>query len=172
MSNTYLTQNLSQFNIAPTCINYVFPTSQNISAGVYASEILDVKEVINPDGSLQGFDFYHRLTDSNGKILHVRFRYYDSELHALAQELTKYPSVQTWCDTVGLPEVVTVAPKKAGNYLRIQSRVANPSKASSSTTLGSVSKKLSSKSTSSPPRRTLLSDNDDEYDDFLDDIDE
>lgn len=172
MNKNYLTQSLSQFDIAPTRLNYVFPTSQNISAGVYTSEILDVKEVLNPDGSLQAFDFYHRLTDSNGQTLYVRFRVYESELPELAQELTQYPSVQTWCDTVGLPEVVTVAPKKAGNYLRIQSRVANPSKASSSTTLGSASKKLSSKSTSSPPRRTLLSDNDDEYDDFLDDIDE
>ncbi len=170
--STYLQQNLSQLNTAPPHINYVFPTIQNISAGVYASEILDVKELLNPDGSLQAFDFYHRLTDSNGETVHVRFRYYNSEIPELAQELKKYPSVKTCSDTIGLSEEVTVAPKKTGNYLRIQSRVATSSKASSSATLGSASKKLSSKSTLSPPRRTLLSDNDDEYDDFLDDIDE
>lgn len=127
----YLTQMLSQFSGMTTATpQYLFPTVQNLSAGIYLSEILDIKEIVDFDGNLIALDFYHKLTDSNGNNVYVRFRYYEKELPALAQELSKYSAVKTWGDSVGLREQVTVSPKATGNYMRISAR--NEAQATSS----------------------------------------
>ena len=119
---TYLSQTLSAFMGGNSSTAYMFPTTQNMSAGNYLSEILDIKEVLRPDGSLEALDFYHKLTDGNGNDLYVRFRYYEKELPGLAQALKNYPAVERWRDTVGLLEDVAVTPKTMGNYLRISHR--------------------------------------------------
>ena len=139
----YLTQMLSQFSGMTTATpQYVFPTVQNLSAGVHLSEIVDVKEIVDSDGNLTALDFYHKLTDSDGCDIFVRFRYYEKELPALAQELSKYSAVKTWCDAVGLREQVTVSPKATGNYMRISARnEAQVTSSSSSTVVSEPVKK-------------------------------
>ena len=89
MASSYLSQMLSQFSEAIMTPQYLFPTVQNLSSGTYASEILDIKEVVNANGSLEALDFYHKLTDSGGNPVWVRFRYYNQELAALAAEFSK-----------------------------------------------------------------------------------
>lgn len=125
MNKNYLSQSLSQIcGVTNNTPQYIFPTIKNLAAGNYYSEILDVQEVLQSDGSLEAMDFYHRLTDSNGNVIYSRFRYYEKELPGLATSLQQYPQVQTWQDTVGLKEDVTVAPKLTGNYMRIAARTA------------------------------------------------
>ena len=187
MANSFLSQSLSQFyggiSASP---QYIFPTVQNLAAGTYISEILDIKEVIRPDGTLDAIDFYHQLTDSNGDITHFRFRYYDKELPALANSLKQYPQAKTWKDALGLQEEVTVAPKTTGSYMYIAARKAcsvnvtsTSSNASATNTppskRGGLSSRLGSRGGKSQqtPRQALIyadeEDNDDEFDDFLDD---
>ena len=125
MINSYLTQQLSQYSVVATNVYYLFPISQNLEAGHYASEIVDVKEVLDANGKLVALDFCHKLQDSNGNEIFVRFRYYDKELPSLAQELSKYPQIQTWQNTIGLKEEVVISKKPTGNYLRISSRSAS-----------------------------------------------
>ena len=121
--SVFLSQNLS------TCLGgnssvtgYVFPTARNLSVGAYFSEILDVKEVLRSNGSLEALDFYHKLIDVSGSVLYVRFRYYENELPGLAQLFKRYPVIETWSDTVGLLEDVDVTPKITGQYLHISGR--------------------------------------------------
>lgn len=178
----YLSQQLSQFSVAAPNVSYVFPTSQNLEAGNYFSEIVDVREVLDENGDLVALDFYHRLTDSNGNDLFVRFRYYDKELPSLAQELSKNPHVKTWKDAIGIKEKVVVSKKASGNYLRISERCASeeaddslkPSSPKSSDTMrsgGVLSRRpryLSQKPTTTQ-RSAFMEDDDD--DDYLDDED-
>ena len=179
MASSYLSQTLSQFSGAATNPQYLSPTVQNLSSGTYASEILDIKEVVNADGSLEALDFYHKLTDSGGNPLWVRFRYYNQELAALAKEFSKYPSVKTWQDAVGLQEQITVSPKATGNYMRVSIRAISNGTTGIETSLqnssshksnrGLTSRKfLGAKSTFSPQKQALLSEiEDDEFDVFL-----
>lgn len=188
MAYNYLTQALSQIcGVINNTPQYIFPTIKNLAAGNYYSEILDVQEVLQSDGSLEAMDFYHRLTDSNGNVIYSRFRYYEKELPGLATSLQQYPQVQTWQDTVGLKEDITVAPKPKSNYMRIAVRTASLASASATSPTvspasappakrGGLSSRLSSKHSNKPvqtPRQALISeDDDDEFDDFLDESDE
>lgn len=194
MSN-YLTQMLSQFSGATTNIQYIFPTIQNLSTGKYTSEILDVKDIVNTDGGLEALDFYHKLVDSNGNNLWVRFRYYKHEFAALAEELAKYPGVNTWQSTIALREDITVTPKATGNYMRISSRSASVVTESSASTASALSTGTSATKVSVQNRAALsclgsmrgnkpihtqrqvlickdAEGDNDEFDDFLDESDE
>ena len=187
MNSKFLSQMLSQFCVSvSTPQQYIFPTIQNLDAGAYISEILDVKEIIKPDGSLEAIDFYHQLTDSSGNVLHVRFRFYEKELPSLVSSLKQYPQVKTWEDVVGLKEDIVVSPKPTGNYLYISSRNAYVSSASKPTSgtssantsphkRGGLSSRLS-KSGSKPSkisRELLVSEDEEDWDDdFLDDSDD
>ena len=188
MNKNYLSQALSQIcGAINTLPQYIFPTVNNLASGNYTSEILDVKDIVEPSGNLSAIDFYHRLTDSSGDVIYVRFRYYYKELPGLAASLQQYPQVQTWQDAVGLKEDITVAPKSIGNYMRIAARTAclvSASAASPAVTPasappakhGGFSSRLSSKHSNKPvqtPRQALISEDDDaEFDDFLDESDE
>ena len=174
MQKNYLSQSITQFCADNTSsIHYIFPTANNLAAGTYISEILDVKEVLNADETLNALDFYHELSDVNGDIIHVRFRYYLKELPTLAQELSKYPSITTWQSSVALQEEVEIAHKKTGSYMHIAARKAcSVSKISSCSAVapspkrGGLSSRLS-KSGNKPmqtSRQALISDVDDEDD--------
>ena len=179
----YLSQQLSQFSVAAPNVSYVFPTLQNLDAGNYSSEIVDVREVLDENGDLVALDFYHKLVDSNGNVTYVRFRYYDKELPGLAQELMKYPQVETWKDAIGIKEKVVVNKKASGNYLRIAERCASeeaddssmPSSPKSSDTKrsgGILSRrpKYPSRKPTTTQRSDLMDDDDDDDDDdYLDD---
>ena len=131
MAYAYLSQALSQIcGAINTPPQYILPTIQNMAAGNYISEIQDVQEVFKDDGTLDALDFYHRLTDSNGNVIYVRFRYYYKELPNLAASLKQYPQVTTWQDVVGLKEDITVAPKPKSNYMKIAVRTASLASAS------------------------------------------
>lgn len=119
-----LNRALASFCEESSDVNYLFPTSENLEAGFYTSEILDIQEVMTPDGDFEALDFYHRLTDSSGNVTYVRFRYYEKELPALAKELKQYPSIETLGDTIGLHEDVEIAPKKMSRYMYIAGRKA------------------------------------------------
>lgn len=125
MAINYLLQQLSQYgNVAATQISYILPIAQNLMAGYYLSKIMDVQEVIDTNGQLLALDFYHMLTDSSGNIVNVRFRYYEKELPSLASSLKQYSQLQTWKDTIGLQEQITISAKASGNYLKISTRSA------------------------------------------------
>ena len=124
MALNYLSQQLSQYSNAATQISYIFPTVQNLMPGNYISKIMDVQEVTDPNGQLLALDFYHTLTDSSGNIVNVRFRYYEKELPSLASSLKQYSQLQTWKDTIGLQEQITISAKASGNYLKISTRSA------------------------------------------------
>lgn len=150
MTQNYLSQALSTFVGVPSEIFYVYPTNQNLRAGVYESEILDIKEVLKETGELEALDFYHRLTYQDGTVKYVRFRHYAKELPALATSLKQYSQVKTWADGVGLREEVTVAPKMTGNYMRIATRkVAVSSVSSASTNSGALPNSSTQPSTQS-----------------------
>ena len=191
--NTYLSQTLSAYlGGNSSTVHYVFPTTPNMSAGNYLSEILDIQEVLRLDGSLEALDFYHKLTDGNGNDLYVRFRYYEKELPGLAQALKNYPAVERWRDTVGLLEDVAVTPKTMGNYLRISHRALSatgttplhqPAQSIGTTTsagspakkgisLSKMPKKHLGGSQLSSRRSELLEDDDDDFDADLDDMDD
>ena len=182
----FLNQSISHFAGVSTTISYIFPKIGNVDAGVYTSEIMNVEEVLNDDGSLDALDFYHQLTDNNGNVIYVRFRYYAKDLPGLARELSKYPHVQTWQNTVGLQEEVVVSKKATGNYMYISSRKAlmlNTSQTTTSSTAtsascSSVPKKggLATRSSRYPikksattQRQALLDEDDSEFDGFFDD---
>jgi hypothetical protein len=170
---------------------YLYPTKQNLQAGSYDSEIQDVREVLSSDGSLDALDFYHILSDANGRVLHIRFRYYEKELPALASVFCKYSCIGNWSGAVGLCETVDVSPKATGQYMRISGRsLIKPPTAStlsqapsgvSTSCAGSPPKKGVSlskkhktleKSSSLASRNALLEDDEDDDDyDFLDDED-
>ena len=124
MALNYLLDQLSQYSNAATQISYIFPTVQNLMPGNYISKIMDVQEVTDPNGQLLALDFYHTLTDSSGNIVNVRFRYYEKELPSLASSLKQYSQLQTWKDTIGLQEQITISAKASGNYLKISTRSA------------------------------------------------
>ena len=124
MAFNYLSQQLSQYNNAANQISYIFPTVQNLIADNYISKIMDVQEVTDVNGQLLALDFYHMLTDSSGNTIGVRFRYYENELPLLASSLKQYSQLQTWQDTIGLQEHITVSAKASGNYLKISARSA------------------------------------------------
>lgn len=186
MDSIFLNQTLSQFcqEVAPS--KYVSPTVQNLTAGTYISEILDVKEIVNSDGSLEAIDFYHCLTDSAGNVKMIRFRYYEKELPALAKMLLLYPQVTTWRSTIGLHESIDVKHKATGQYMYIVCRQLSTSSAStpsSSTPSNSMPAKKTGIFGSKRPakgisslagkKQTLLSDEDDddgddEWGDILD----
>jgi hypothetical protein len=150
------------------------------------SEVVDIQEVIDANSNLEALDFYHKLTDSSGNVTHVRFRYYDKELPALANSLKQYPQAKTWKDVVGLQEDVTVAPKPSGSYMHITARTASSSNVSqissgaSSTNShppkrGGLSSRLSNrgKKPVQTVRQALISEDEgDEVDDFFDEADE
>ena len=181
----YLNQILSQYSTVAASATYVFPTVQNLASGKYYSEILDVQEVIDANEALVALDFYHQLTDSNGNVKRVRFRYYEKELPGLAQQLCQYPQVKTWQNAVGLKEDITVAPKSSGNYMRIATRSAvmlttsststSPTSAtSSSPKRGGLTSRLGRRHSSQPVqtvKQSLLSEDEgddfDDFDDFL-----
>ena len=58
MANTYLNQALTQIcgAIKNNPPQYLFPTIQNLEAGDYVSGILDVREVLKDDGTLEALD--------------------------------------------------------------------------------------------------------------------
>ena len=187
MNSKFLNQTLSQFCVGGSVPQqYIFPTVQNLAAGTYISEILDVKEVLNPDGSLNAIDFYHQLTDSSGNVIHVRFRFYAKELPSLVSSLKHYPQVKTWADIIGIKEDIVVSPKPTGNYMRISSRnacVSNASKLTSGVSStnaphhkrGSLSSRLSKSGSKSPQtarQELIYEDEGDKFDDFLDETDE
>ena len=186
MANSFLNQSLSQFSGIPSGLSYIYPTVNNLNAGTYVSEIVDLQEVLKENGTLEAFDFYHQLTDSDGNVTHVRFRYYAKELPDLARSLSHYPQVKTWQDTLGLKEDISVAPKATGSYMRISSRnacVSNASKLTSGVSStnaphhkrGSMSSRLSKSGSMSQQtaRQTLISEDEgEEFDDFLDEADE
>ena len=179
----FLNQALSQFVGVSTPISYVYPTVGNIDAGVYTSEIMSVDEILNDDGSLNALDFYHRLTDCNGKDLYVRFRYYKKELASLAESLSKYPEVETWSDTVGLKEKIVVSKKSTGSYMGISSRSAIEEDEPSSRPLSTKSSATKRSGPLSRPSRhvnhnssaiskqVLVEDDEEDEDDYLDDED-
>lgn len=173
MADNYLNQAISQFSGVSSVPSYIYPTVNNLNAGAYVSDILDVQEVLKEDSTLDALDFYHCLTDGNGNIVHVRFRYYLKELPTLANSLKQYQQVKTWKDVVGLQEEVTIAPKPAGNYMHIVARKAcSVSKISSCSAVAPSPKRggLSSrliKSGNKPmqtSRQALISDINDEDD--------
>ena len=174
---------------------YLFPTLQNLKAGCYNSEILNVQALVSETESLEALDFYHALSDSSGAKSYYRFRYYSKELSDLARELLKYSSVQTWEDAIGLQEEVRIVPKASGNYMRIAERCAlnssnfdATSEVSASSSNGvqekSSSKKrgltlskrtmLGNKSRATVQRASLVSeeDEDDDFEDVLEDTDD
>ena len=143
-----------------------------MKAGNYTSKITDVREVLDTNGNLEALDFYHELTDGNGNVQNVRFRYYDKELPSLAKELSQYPQVKTWQDAIGLEEQITVAPKPTGKYMRIADRSALEESESTSgasktqtsaTKKGGLTSRLGGRSqTPSAQRQALLSEDDDD----------
>lgn len=191
MATSFLNQAISQFCggiIASQ--QYIFPTVQNLAAGAYISEILDVREVSRDDGSLEAVDFYHKLSDSNGNVIYVRFRHYSKELSSLVSSLKQYPQVQTWQNVIGLQEEITVAQKATGNYMRISSRHAPVVAVTSASTVSTTSlgasatkypaknrvggSRFGSKHRSTPPptsKASLLLE-DDELDGWEDDSDD
>ena len=186
MNSNFLNKALSQFcESNSTSQQYILPTVHNLADGTYISEILDVKEIIKPDESLDAIDFYHKLTDSSGNIIYVRFRYYNKELPALATSLSQYPKVKTWKDVVWLQEEIIVAPKPTGTYKHIVARkdcsfnvTSTSSNASATNThpskRGILSSRLSSRSgkyAQATKQALIVEDEGDEFDDFLDETD-
>ena len=159
MAYNFLHQAISQFSGISTGISYIFPTVNKLNAGTYASEILDVQEVLREDGSLEAFDFFHQLTDCNGNITHVRFRYYEKELPALVTSLKQYPQVKTWKDAVGLQEEVIVTPKPAGSYMHIAARKASASNGSNASSNASSTSSQTPKRVGIAPRFGIKRDN-------------
>jgi hypothetical protein len=189
MATSYLTQQISQFFETNISVIYVRPLVHNLNSGTYLSEIKDIKEVVDSNGNFEAFDFYHCLIDSDGNVTHVRFRYYEKELPALASSFKQYPNVKTWQNLVGLKEEVTIAPKPTGNYMYIATRrtcSVNVTSISSNDTVinphpskrGSLSSRLVNRSSkfAQTTRQALISDDeediDDDFDDFLDDTED
>ena len=180
MNSNFLSQTLSQFCAGVSATQqYIFPTIQNLVAGSYISEILDVREVLREDGSLEAVDFYHKLTDSSGNVIHVRFRYYQKELASLVSSFKQYPHVHIWNDLIGINEDITVAPKQTGNYMYIASRKSSTTNGVSTSSVASSKgskpqkcaggslrfKSNRSNKLSSAPKHSLLFE-DDEFDDW------
>ena len=177
----------------------VTPLIGTILPGSYNSRIDSVSDVVY-NGEAVAVDFVHELTSSNGDTIWARFRYYPRELDALVRFLATYGLTGPLdVATIGLSELVTIAPKPNSGYLHITARQLKtpvpsstsvsekPSHASTPHTSGlptSPSTKrrgglLGSKRPSMPPTRPsptqaeLLTDEvDDEFDDFLDDDEE
>lgn len=192
--STILTSSLCQF--LEETPQYLFPTVQNLKAGIYESEILDVKASVSETETLESLDFYHALSDSSGAKTYYRFRYYIKELSDLARKMMKYPAVKTWEDAIGLQEEVTIVPKPFGNYMRIAERCALNSSSFDATSavsapsssngvqVNSSSKKsgltrskrttLGNKSCTAAQRASLVSedDEDDDFEDMLEDGDD
>ena len=193
MAIPYLEQQISQFCTTDNFATYIRPLTQNLTSGIYISEITDVKAVTDINGNLDAFDFYHKLVDSSGNVFYVRFRFYKKELPALSTSLKQYPKVKIWKDTIGLQEHVTIAPKQTGDYMHISERKicsVNITSASSNASVtnaqpskrGGLSSRLGNRCNKSvkTASKTLIfedtedvdDDFDDDFDDFLDDTED
>ena len=176
----------------------VTPLLGTIPLGSYNSRIDSVSDVVY-NGEAVAVDFVHELTASNGSTIWARFRYYPRELDALVHFLATYGLSGTLnVATIGLEELVTIAPKPNSGYLHIAARQLRspissspspsvPPCSSTPPTSGlptSVSTKrrgglLGSKRSSTPPSpptptqaKLLTANDDDEFDDFLEDDEE
>ena len=189
MEISYLEEQISQFLTNDESVNYIRPLTQNLTSGIYISEIEDVKAVTDINGDLDAIDFYHKLVDSSGNVVYIRFRYYNKELPALANSLKQYPKVKIWKDLIGLQENVTIAPKPTGSYMHIAARrtcSVNITSASSNASVtnaqpskrGGLSSRLGNRCNKSvkTASKTLIfedtEDVDDDFDDFLDDTED
>ena len=166
----------------------ILPLSKNLAVGMYDSTILDVADALQK-GECVGVDMTHELVDANGNHFVVRFRYYENEVPQLLAAFGDYELDGALNEVaIGLEEEVDIAPKGRGNYLHIADRRLKAMSTTSTTTAQSViSPPTTPPTASAPPKRgllgskrpisrkatrNLLTDDDAEFDDFLDEDDE
>ena len=174
----------------PSAQAVVLPYVGNLASGQYTSEIVAVDDAVQ-NSSIVGIDCTHKLTDSSGNTLLVKFRYFAPfDIETLAKVLAEY------CLTggigaalMGLQETVDIAPRPGSNrYMSIAHRVllsntttvsaptqgtsvANPSYHKKGGMLSRHTRNSMSKSLSHT-KSLLDADDDSEFDDFLDEDDE
>ena len=160
----------------------ILPYADKLATGSYTSKILAVDEGIYQEKPY--LDCIHELTDPNGEVKHVKFRFFATvDTDALFKKLADYKLVGTVADVlVGLEENITIAPRPGSTkYVYISDRALvtpspsspppdkKPSPSGKRIYFGSQANRHSKLST----REALLDDGDedDDFDDF-DDFDE
>lgn len=176
--------------VQPSAQAVVLPYVGNLAGGQYTSEIVAVVDAVQ-NGAVVGIDCTHKLTDSSGNTLLVKFRYFaPSDIEALAKVLAEYGlKGGIGAALMGLQETVDIAPRPGSNrYLCIAHRVllsntasvtaptqgtsvANTSCHKKGGVLSRHSRNPMSKSLSHT-KSLLDADDDSEFDDFLDEDDE
>lgn len=157
----------------------ILPYINNLPAGKYTSEIVDVAEAVQK-GDVVGIDCTHKLTNADGNIWLVKFRFFDPiDTENLIQVLASYGlSGNIGSALMGLRETVDIAPRpNSVRYMYIaerkqfsESESSFSSSVSSTSTLspkrGGLSSRLSRRSNkpTQTARQTLISDIDDEDD--------
>lgn len=164
----------------------ILPYVGNLAIGQYESEIVAVDDAIQND-ALVGIDCIHQLTDSNGKVITVKFRFFaPTEVDTLKKILSSYGMTGNLGSALlGLKETVDINHRpKSSRYLYISSRMLYTSSASTNSGASANSPSQSStqsnrtgsyivskhshtplKSSLASKRATLLQDNEDDEDD-------
>ena len=102
----------------------VLPYINNLPAGKYSSEIVDVSDAVQ-NGVIVGIDCIHKLTFENGNITFVKFRFFEPiDTSALIQVLASYGlSGNIGNALMGLKEEVDIAPRpNSARYVYIAHR--------------------------------------------------
>ena len=114
---------------ASTLTDYALPTCNCLSPGKYVSILHEIRNVeqqnITSKKEIVGLDCYHELTDSTGKILKMRFRYYASsyQVEEVAQVLEHYGFEGKIGDVKDLKENVILSRSgENSDYLYISAR--------------------------------------------------
>ena len=174
----------------PSAQAVVLPYVGSVAGGQYTSEIVAVDDAVQ-NGAIVGIDCTHKLTDSRGNTLLVKFRYFaPSDIEVLAKALAEYGLTGNLGSALmGLKETVDIAPRPGSNrYMSVAHRVllsvtetvTTPTQGTSVTDTsrhkrGGIMSHHGSGSSlrakSSPPSYSLLEEDDDEEDDDDDDFD-
>ena len=180
---SFLNTPISTSSAQPSAQAVVLPYVGNLAGGQYTSEIVAVYDAVQ-NGAIVGIDCTHKLTDSSGKTLLVKFRYFaPSEVNALIAVLAGYGLTGNIGTVLtGLQETVNVVPRPGSNrYMSISQRtlMCNTATVTVSTQgaslnnmtnrkSGGLTSRLSGRHGSKPvqaQRQSLLSEEDDD-DDF------
>lgn len=116
---------ISASSAQPSAQSVVLPYVSNLAGGQYVSEIIAVDDAVQ-NGAIVGIDCIHKLTDSSGNTLLVKFRYFaPSDIEALVKVLAEYGLTGgIGAALLGLQETVDIAARPGSNrYMSIVHRV-------------------------------------------------
>ena len=161
-AHNFLNTNFSTFEADE--IEFVLPTTDNLTAGRYKSKI-DHFDVIEEDGKVTAIDCFHNLEDNDGNVVHVRFRIFEGK-GGIKDIMNVFKSYRfnSFNEAVGVEETVMISPKKGSDYLFIIDR-------KKANQISSLTRSLNKAKVKTPPPEIDAEDDEDEDYDFLEDID-